>query len=216
MTGAPTPRGRRAARTQAQRRASSERRLLRATARLIAQRGTSSVGFGEIAKAAGCSHGLPSYLFGTKAGLLQALVNDITHRYRAEVIDPAVEGTTGLDALLIALRAFLDGLDRPVPELRAVYVLLGEALGSDAELQATLNDYHATLRSSVERWIAEGIEDGQIRPSVRPDAQAVLILGMLRGIGYQFIADPFVYDLDALTVELIDSVRRSLAVEPPG
>lgn len=220
--GTSSPRGPRAAsgtprsgsRTQAERRAASERRLLRVTAELIAQRGTSTVGFGEIAKAAGCSHGLPSYLFGTKAGLLQALLNDFLRRFRSEALEPAVRGATGLRALLIAARVFLDGLERPWAETRAVYVLQGEALGSTAELQAALADYNVTLRAMAEAWIVEGIAEGDIRPEVKPDVGAALILGALRGVGHQYVTDPFAFDLGALTVGVLDSLVRSLAVEP--
>lgn len=204
----------RGTRTQAERRAASERRLLKVTAELIAQRGTSTVGFGEIAKAAGVSHGLPSYLFGTKAGLLQALLNDFLRRFRAETLEPALRHATGLQALLITARVFLEGLERPWTATRAIYVLQGEALGSSAELQAALADYDATLRSMAEAWIVEGIADGDIRPSVKPETGAALMLGALRGVGHQYITDPFAFDLGALTVGVLDALARSLAVEP--
>lgn len=212
--GTPATRGRRAPRTQAERRAASERRLLRVTAGLIAQRGTSAVSFGDIAKAAGCSHGLPSYLFGTKAGLLQALLKDFIRRFRTEALEPAIRGARGLEALLITLRVFLDSLNRPWPQTRAIYVLQGEAMGSSAELQATLADYNTGLRSMIEGWIAEGIADGDIRPGVRPESEAVILLGMLRGVGHQHVTDPFAFDIGAVTLELLESVTRSLAVDP--
>jgi AcrR family transcriptional regulator len=212
--GTPSARGRRTHRTQAERRATSERKLLRATAQLIAERGTSMVSFGDIAKLAGCSHGLPSYLFGTKAGLLQALLNDFTRRFREQALDPAIRGASGLEALLITVRVFLESLDRPWPETRAIYVLQGEALGSSAELQAALADYNTSLRSLFEAWIAEGISDGDIRQTVRPDAQAVILLGILRGVGHQYVTDPFALDLGTLTVEVLDDVTNSLAVDP--
>lgn len=212
--GTPGTRGRRTHRTQAERRAASERRLLRVTAELIAQRGTSAVSFGDIAKAAGCSHGLPSYLFGTKAGLLQALLNDFIRRFRDQALEPAIRGATGLESVLIMVRVFLESLDRPWPETRAIYVLQGEALGAGAELQETLADYNTTLRSMIETAIAEGIADGHIRQTVRPDAEAVLLLGLLRGVGHQYVTDPFAIDLGTLTVEALGSVTRWLAVDP--
>jgi hypothetical protein len=93
-------------------------------------------------------------------------------------------------------------------------VLQGEALGSSAELQAALADYNSSLRSMLEESISEGIADGHIRPNVRPDAQAVILLGILRGVGHQYVTDPFAVDLGTLTVEVLDSVTTSLAVDP--
>jgi AcrR family transcriptional regulator len=213
-TGTPSAPRRRPTRTQAERRATSERRLLRVTAELIAQRGTSAVSFGDIAQAAGCSHGLPSYLFGTKAGLLHALLNDVIRAFRTDALEPAVRGAHGLEALLIALRVFFESLDRSWPQTRAVYVLQGEALGSSGELQARLADYNATLRTMIAGWIAEGIAAGDVRPTVRPDAESVILLGAVRGIGLQYVTDPFAFDLGKLTVQVLDSVTRSLAVDP--
>jgi hypothetical protein len=112
------------------------------------------------------------------------------------------------------VRVFLESLDRPWPETRAIYVLQGEALGSGAELQATLADYNTTLRSLIAQAIAEGVAAGHIRPTVRPEAEAVLVLGLLRGVGHQYVTDPFAIDLGTLTVEALDSVTRSLAVDP--
>ena len=204
---------RRTHRTQAERRAASERRLLRVTAELIAERGTSAVSFGDIAKAAGCSHGLPSYLFGTKAGLLQALLKDFIRRFRDQALEPAIRGATGLEAVQIMVRVFLESLDNPWPATRAVYVLHGEALGASAELQETLADYNTELRSMIQNAIAEGVARGEIRSDVRPEAAAALVLGMLRGVGHQYVTDPFAIDLGALTVEALEAVTRCLAAD---
>ncbi|HEY8523624.1 MAG TPA: TetR/AcrR family transcriptional regulator [Acidimicrobiales bacterium] len=183
------------------------------TAELIAERGTSAVSFGDIAKAAGCSHGLPSYLFGTKAGLLQALLKDFIRRFRDQALEPAIRGATGLEAVQIMVRVFLESLDNPWPATRAVYVLHGEALGASAELQETLADYNTELRSMIQNAIAEGVARGEIRSDVRPEAAAALVLGMLRGVGHQYVTDPFAIDLGALTVEALEAVTRCLAAD---
>src|SRR5262245_53752766 len=87
-------------RTQAERRATSEQKLLEATARVVARRGNTGVSFADIAREAGCSHGLPGYLFGSKTDLLLALVEDSLVRFRDELAAPAVGGERGLRALL--------------------------------------------------------------------------------------------------------------------
>src|SRR5215207_837661 len=93
-----TSRADRPRRTQAERRAASENRLLSAATKLIAERGTTAVGFGEIAKAAEVSHGLPSYLFGTKSGLLCALVDRYTGSIRSELVSLGLDDASGLAA----------------------------------------------------------------------------------------------------------------------
>src|SRR5690349_13609702 len=93
-TGPATPK-----RTQAERRAESERQLLDAATELIAERGTSRASFAEIAARAGCSHGHPHYLFGTKTKMLEALVDDLAARFQDELLVPALADRVGLAAV---------------------------------------------------------------------------------------------------------------------
>jgi AcrR family transcriptional regulator len=183
--------------------------LLEAATQLIAERGTTAVGFGEIAKAAEVSHGLPSYLFGTKSGLLCALVE----RFRRQIhegLTLVVADATGLGALERALRTSLGILRDPWAEARALNVLLGEALGPDAALRETVNSYHAELRAMIAGWLREGIDAGEIRPDVSVDEQATLWIAVVRGVSYHAIADPSAFDADTVADELWASAQRLL------
>jgi len=207
-----TTRNVRSGRTQAERRASSERRLLDAAAKVIAERGTTSVSFADIAREAGCSHGLPGYLFGSKTDLLLALVDDVLREFRV-LVGPAVGGTKGLPALLETCRIFLRSLDRPFPYTRAVYVMIGEAAGAPPELQKALNAHQDAARQMIVDALVAGIEMGQVRPDVEPVAQAVVIFGILRGVGLQSLMDPASVDVEAVTAEMLASVERALAAD---
>lgn len=208
-----TTRNVRSGRTQAERRATSERRLLDAAAKVIARRGTTSVSFADIAREAGCSHGLPGYLFGSKTDLLLALVDDVLKGFRAILVEPAVGKARGLAALLGTMRVFLESLDNPWPYTRAVYVMIGEAAGAPPELQAALNHHQDAARSLFVDALVEAVELGEVRPDVDPQAQAVVLFGILRGIGLQSLMDPEAVDVKAVTAEVLTSVERSLAVE---
>jgi AcrR family transcriptional regulator len=182
------------ARTQTERREASKRKVLDAAAVLIAQRGSSAaVGMAEIAERAGCASGLPSYLFGTKTELLAALVGDLLGRFRADVLTPEARAATGGDAVVATTRAFLRTLHHPLPHTRALYVLLGEAMGDD-RLRAVVNDHHARLRAGVAEWL---VEEGL--PAADAAAKATVVVGMLRGIGYQVLSDAGAVDVDAVT-----------------
>ena len=207
-----TTRSVRSGRTQAERRASSERRLLDAAAKVIAQRGTTSVSFADIAREAGCSHGLPGYLFGSKTDLLLALVDDVLKEFRI-LADPAVGGGKGLSALLATVRVFLESLDRPYPYTRAIYVMIGEAAGAPPELQKAINAHQDAARQLIVASLTEGIERGEVRPDVDPVAQAVVIFGILRGVGLQSLMDPASVDVEAVTAEVLGSLERALAAD---
>jgi AcrR family transcriptional regulator len=201
-------------RTQAERRAGSERALLDAATQLIAARGSSGASFADIAELAGCSHGHPHYLFGNKTRMLQALIEDLANRLELEVFAPALRGATGLAAVEKATRVFLLSLDKPWPTTRALYVLLGESLGGSPELRPALNAYHVRLRSTVERWIAEGQAAGEIRADVDPNAYAAVLVGSLRGIGFQALADPGALDVKAVAAATLDGIGRALRAAP--
>lgn len=200
-------------RTQAQRRATSEQRLLTATARVIARRGTTSVSFADIAKAAGCSHGLPGYLFGSKTDLLLALVQDVLEWFRTDLVAPIVGEARGLPALLGMQRAFLQTLARPLPYTQALYVMMSETPALAPELQAALRSHQERARRLARDHMAEGVELGHIRPDIDPDAQAALWFGTLRGVGQQVLLDPDAIDVDAVTREVAAAMTRTLASE---
>lgn len=202
----------RSGRTQAERRAISERRLLDAAAKVIAERGTTSVSFADIAREAGCSHGLPGYLFGSKTDLLLALVDDVLKEFRV-LAGPAVGAERGLPALLGMMRVFLDTLDRPYPYMRAIYVMVGEAAGAPPELQQALNVHQGAVRQMIVDELVEGVELGQVRPDVDPVAQAVVIFGIVRGVGLQSLMDPASVDVEAVTAEVLTSLTRALAAD---
>lgn len=201
--------GRPVRRTQTERRAESERRLLDATARLVAHHGSAGATYDQVAREAGCSRGLASYHFGTKEALLAALLDDALRQLREHVLRSDGTTATGLEALAGGLQRFLTILEGPGHTARAVYVLLGEALGSRPELLAPLNAYQRDLRAAICGWVIEGIDSGEIRTGVDPDTIAVMAVGILRGIGFQYLSDPDSVDLPSMAAS-IDAVFRGV------
>lgn len=204
-----------AKRTQPERRASSERRLLDATAQLIAERGTSKVSFVDIARTAGCSHGLPGYLFGSKTNLLLALVDDALDLFRKS-IEPLLPTAAspapadGLEVLMKVMETFLCSLADPWKHTRALYVLFGEAQGAPQELRAALAAHHEAVRSLIGGLLSTARDQGDIRPDVNVEAQAATLVGTLRGIGQQVLIDPDALDVPLITAEVLESTRRVL------
>jgi AcrR family transcriptional regulator len=197
-------------RTQAERRAASQERVLEAAAMLVATRGTARASLGDIAAAAGCSRGLPIYLFGSKERLLLALADYLVERFRSRLFEPVLDDRRGLAALLLWLRVYVDSLRGPELQVRAACVLLGEALGSEPAFLPAINRVHRNVRGMVERYIGEGIDEGGIRADVDAGAQAALLIGTLRGVSLLAVTDPESLDLDALAAELVAGTERAL------
>jgi AcrR family transcriptional regulator len=98
--------------------------LIASGAQLFAERGPSAVSVRDVARAAGVNHGLVHRHFGSKRGLLKAVMTELTDQIAAEVGEPkpdetldefmrsalAVTGGVGLHWRILA-RALLDGED---------------------------------------------------------------------------------------------------------
>ena len=197
-------------RTQHERVAESDQRMLAAALRLIGERGYRGTSLAAIGEAAGYSRGLVHERFGSKAGLLWALVKQILRVWRQESQARGHAGHAGIEALC----DLLDNHRRAVEEdrgIRAFYALMFEALGPTPELLAEFRELHRGFRADIERTLRAGIESKQIRADIDPQAEAAILLGTLRGIAFQWLLDAQAFPLAAAYDELKRNLRRTLA-----
>lgn len=178
---------------------------------LIARQGYSKTTLAQIGARSGYSAGLVSHRFGSKEGLLWTLVERIAGRFWEDQIVPAVGDRSGIGALCAMLDAYLHELTVREERMRALYVLMGEALGPVPELRPVFADLNRHFRSGPEKWILSGIEAGEIRSDVNAMAEAATFVGSLRGVALQWLAEPGCLDLDAARESLKASLRRRLA-----
>lgn len=209
-------------RSQAQRTAESDRRILRAALRLVAERGYRATSLAAIGEAAGYSRGLVSERFGSKAGLLWVLVRSMLREW-SKTESHALADTTagGPSAAMPEVSAFgkLDQLlenhasalaRQPDTPLRAFYILMFEALGPIPQLLPEFQKLHQTFRRQLETILREGMANGEMRADLDPAAQAVLFMAQLRGLGFQWLLEPQAFSLEATYAELRANLVRSL------
>jgi AcrR family transcriptional regulator len=198
-------------RTQAERSATANRRMIRAAIRLIARQGYTRTTLAQVGTEAGYTGGLVSHHFGSKEGLLRALVERAASRFYQDQLLAATRDRSGLDALCASMDTYLDELMVRPEHMRALYVLMGEALGPVSEINEVFAELNHGFRKSAVAWIREGMRAGEIRSDLDPDAEAALFVGMLRGVATQWMAEPRCFDLDAVRESLKDALRRHLA-----
>lgn len=220
MGGAAARVSRPARRSQAERTALSDRQIMEAAVRLVAEQGYSRTTLAQIGRAAGYSAGLVSHRFGSKAGLLRAMAERITQRFTGDQLQPALARRTGLDALGVMASTYLRELLSFEERMRALYVIMAESLGPVPELRDFFVDLNRQFRTAAERMLREGIAAGQIRSDVDPVAEAVVFIGMLRGIVLQWLVERGSVDLTAVIDSVQDGLRERLttrpALPPPG
>ncbi|HMI93096.1 MAG TPA: helix-turn-helix domain-containing protein [Polyangiales bacterium] len=194
--------------------AESDRRMMEAALRLIGERGYRGTSLAAIGEEAGYSRGLVHERFGSKSGLLWALVKQMlrvwNHESRSQARDRAKSESSGLDALC----ELLDNHRRAVLEdrgIRTLYALMFEALGPTPDLLPEFRELHRSFRADIERMVRAGVQQGTIRADVDPKAQAALLLAAQRGLAFQWLLDPDGFSIEAAYDELKRNLRRTLA-----
>jgi AcrR family transcriptional regulator len=205
-----TPRAPR--RTQAERVEASDRALRYAAITLIAERGYDRTTLASIGEVAGYSRGLVTQRFGSKEGLLWAVVDEMLAGWSAQAVRPRVGDRVGVDALRATLDVYLEAVSRRPQNIRAYYALLREADGPVPAFRDHIVKIHRDERDAITAWIADGQAAGVVRADVDPRAEAVLFLGVLRGVTMQWLLDPKRVDIVAALTQYGATLDRTLGV----
>jgi AcrR family transcriptional regulator len=194
-----------ARRSQQQRRSETERRVLAAAMTLIAERGSRAVSLAEVGRLAGYSSGIVSHHFGGKQQLLAAVVK------HAQLFDLPATSSRGLDQLTLLISAYLTTFRERAPAPQAFLLLWSEAVASDPVLAPLFAERDAWFRALLASYVRSGTDDGSIRTDADPEAVAVSVLGLLRGIGMQLISTAGQEPLAPIATQIVGIVQRGLA-----
>ena len=169
-------------RTQGQRRAEAEYRVLEATKQVIAERGVGAVTFAAIGARAGYSRGIVTHHFGSRQNLMQTLARSLQNLVPAPPAD-----TPGRDRLLAQVDLYLTTLAHNPQDTQVFSMLWAEAIAGDLDLRPIFTERDAEFRAVIAQFVRLGVEDGTISPALDADATAMAIVGQLRGIGLQLV-----------------------------
>ena len=196
-------------RTQAQRRAQAEQRLLDAALEIVARTGSVRMTLAQVGEAAGYSRGLAAHRFGSKAGLLRALAAHINARFVAQ-IPAASANLSGLAVIRRNIRVYFERTDRTWTTTRALLVMMTEGFMEGSAMRGDLAEYNRAALAALEKHIRIGIAAGEVRADVDPVTMPVILLGAMRGVMLQWLLDG---DIDLLRVRdrMLELVDRTLA-----
>lgn len=202
-------------RTQAERRADSEQRLIRASVELIVEHGLENTSLADIGRRAGASHALVNHRFGSKDELVDRIIEEATRYYAAKARE-RVRHRSGLEALLEICDLYLDLVDGPDPLGRVHVVMWSEAIAHTATRREAQLEWDRQFRAFVGDLIEDGIAQGKVRSDVPVADTALTIVGALRGVAMQLLLDEGI-DLpsaQALIRSVVLDNLRSGAVAP--
>jgi len=176
--------------TKQDRSALSTSKLLDAAADLIAEAGYERMTLAAIGERAGYSHGLVTARFGSKEGLLWALVERMVEAWPGDVHLNAQDTGSGAEAIHAVIAEFRKTWRRKPKHMRALYSLMFEALLPVPLLNERMRELHRELRANIEKMVSAGIADGTVAADVDGEVVARLVIGGVRGAVYQSMLDP--------------------------
>ncbi|MEM7542861.1 MAG: TetR/AcrR family transcriptional regulator [Pseudomonadota bacterium] len=193
-------------RTQAERTALSDERMLDAAVDLIVNDGPTGMTLKAVGEKAGYSRGLASYRFGNKAGLFAFVVRSIGEKWLTE-LRSAVETRCGLEAIAAALDAHYQFITRGDHDILAFYTLWFDSIGPDPELKQVIANIHERRRRDVADWIGTAQQLGDLDNEIDPDDAANQFCAAIIGIVYQWLVTP--EDLNSIR-DLHDALKQQM------
>jgi AcrR family transcriptional regulator len=194
-----------------QRRKESDRRLLDAGLRQVAQKGAAGATLADIGLAAGFSRSLPLERFGSKQQFLMALV-DRTEQWFNQRAFADLHGKEGLDGLTARIEAHLESATANWDATSALYLLFFESLTVVPDLRPRMAAMGLAYRTALRDLIRQGQARGEIRAEVDPDVEATALFGAIRGTITLWLFEPKTINLKRVARSLAENTRRSLAV----
>jgi AcrR family transcriptional regulator len=153
----------------------------------IGKGGYAAMTLAEVGELAGYSRGLATHHFGSKAGLLTAILDRVLEQNGAE-FRKVTEGKTGLARLAAVVDCTLYRCIQSPDEARAYLMLALEPTARWAAVR--VREQTAALRKQAEDAAREAIALGELSPELEPAVVASLSLSMARGYAYEWAADP--------------------------
>ena len=196
-------------RTQAERTALAESRMIRAAINSLNTVGLQGTTAAAVGRNAGDSRGLAAQHVGSKAGLFRAVLKRLSSVWTAELLK-RLNGKTGIEAITTATDTHLAHAMRHPEYIRAQNILWGAALDPSSEFKPNVAEFMKIQRESVAGWIRGGQDKGEIRKEINADRIAEQFYGGLLGINIQWLVSPD-YDLAAGYEDFKRSMVRLLS-----
>lgn len=173
------------ARTQAERTALAETRMVLAAIELLNTVGVQGTTLVAIGEKSGYSRGLATHHFGSKAGLFRTVLKRLSAAWSKDLARK-LDGKTGLEAVEIAIDAHLAHALKHPGYIRVQYILWGAAIDPASEFKPNAAEFMQIQRESVADWIRAGQAQGEIRDDIDAEHTAEQYYGGLIGINHQW------------------------------
>lgn len=188
----------------------STSRLLAAAAELFSERGYRQTTLADIGKRAGYSHGLVTRRFGSKQGLLVALLDHMIDDWTQTALAPSMGSLSGIAGIRAFFGAFSANAAAHSSNLRALESLMFEGLWGEPEFKERLAKVQRYGDEHFKELITKGVNAGEIRADADADAVALMASAALRGATYRWLLEDD-FDLGVALTGFGDVIEMLLA-----
>lgn len=185
--------------------------ILDAAVRVFAKHGFRGGGLLTLAKEVGMTHAGVLHHFGSKQGLLQAVVAR-RDAEEASVIDGDVP-LSGVAAVQALARMGSQLVAHPLYP-RLFTVLIAENLDPQDPLHGYFVARNQRLRAGLARALREGQKQGEIRPDVDADRIAAEVMSFIVGTQVQWLLDPDTIDVNGAYERYFKRLLQDIAAAP--
>jgi AcrR family transcriptional regulator len=176
---------------------------------LVSEEGVSASTFEAIARRSGYSRGLVGQRFGSKLGLIEAVIAYL-HDGRASFAEAEkLDGLSGLEALLTYADHYLRRLSH-MGEVKAYFRLMAWAVADISAFRSVFAAEHDRIGARFAGWIRQGQAEGQIRLDLDETAAALMVGSQLLGLSIQALIDPAM-DLGPIRATYVATLRKAFS-----
>ncbi len=191
-----------ARRTQAERKAESDQRMIQAAIELFAEQGYVRTTLNDIGSRAGYTGGLVSKRYGSKQALLSAVLDELYRSFTRDSMTEVSRTESVVEGLATYVQTFLRRLSRNNAQLRALYLIMGESLGAVPEMRSEIAAFNKQTIRAIGNLLQQGAENGELRQDLVVREAAASVLALLRGVTTLYLTDPGSFSLDKVEQEV--------------
>lgn len=205
--------GRATRRSQAERSASSDERLLKAATEIIAEEGYLSATLERVGARAGFSRGLASRKYGSKDGLIQAVIWRVSAEVHGQMDAALADCAEPLEQLLRLVDRFIE-LVLTDTSVRAYFVLFSAMIANRLDTRSDFEGVQQAFAERIEALIRAAQDAGSVDRALPSGHGAYLVGCLLAGISIESEMTPGLVDpvqAEPLRHSLCAMLRRALS-----
>jgi AcrR family transcriptional regulator len=176
-------------RTQTERRDDSERGLIRAAIAVVFAEGVSAATFEAIAQRGGYSRGLVTHRFGSKRGLIEAIIAYLHARPDAVAAEQRVDELSGIEGILAYVDIYIRHLATD-HEGQAYYRLLSSSLADRSKGLKLFAVEHRRFHKRLVDLLERGKAERNIRREIDAASVATMIGSIIFGVAMTVMIAP--------------------------